>query len=312
MNSKDEARLSMYQAVIDYLKKNPTITATLPQYPETLAALELNITNLLKLGQELNSDRSGVAKTKKEQEAEIELKSANLSGKMFAFARLEKNNELLTLININITTLKRSKDNDLVSHALKLCDAADLNLPKLAPYQVTAAEVTELRTVCGAFLTNIPKPNEARKDKKEVRSQFQKLLKETDELLVTMDTIMLIVRYSNAEFYAHYTSSRVIVTTGSRKLAVMCKITHGITGEGVGGAIIAFEPVNGTVMKSKSGADLVKNVKKASAKGGLNLKAMETGTYLVTVSKNGFVTQTSTIFVNEGELTTVNIALQPV
>lgn len=311
MNTRDEARLSMYQAVIDFLKKNPAITAILPQFPEILAALELNVEKLLQLGQELNSDRSGVADTKKGQKAEIELRSVTLSGKMVAFATLEKNNELLKLIKLTKTTLSRSKDNDLMAHALKLCDAAEAHLPQLTDYTVTQAEVTALRDLCAAFLVNLPKPNEGKKDRAEVNRLFKNLLKETDGLFLKLDALMLIVKYSKSEFYAHYSSSSAITVTGARKLTVKCKITDAATGLGLPGALISFEPVNGTSIKSKAGADLVKNVKKASVKGGLNLKTMDTGTYLVTVKKNGFVTQTATVYVNDGELTSVNMALQP-
>ncbi len=312
MNTRDEARLSMYQAVIDYLKKNSANIATLPQFPETLAALEQKVESLLQLGQELNSDRSGVAVTKKEQEAEIELRSVTLSGKMVAYATLEKNNELLTLIKLTKSTLSRSKDNDLLAHALKLCDSAEALLPELAVYTVTQAEVTALRELCAAFLINLPKPNEGKKDKAETLQVYKKLLKETDGLLLKMDAIMLIIRYSNSEIYDHYTSSRSIINTGARKLALQCKVTDARTGQGLAAAKVVFEPGNGSAVKAMSGPDLSKIVKVASAKGGLNLKTLAAGTYQVTVTKEGFVPQTTTVYVNDGELTSVNVILQAV
>jgi len=312
MNSKDEARLSMYQSVLAFLKKHPEITATLPNYPERIADIELAIEKLLKLGKELNSDRSGIADTKKEQAAEIELKVADLSGKMVAYATVKKDNELLKLVKINITTLRKSRDNDLVSHSLKLCDAAEALLPAVTTFMVTQADITHIRTLCAAFLVNMPKPKESVKDKSEVLLAIKKLMKETDASFLEMDAIMLIVRYSKPEFYAHYSSSRVVVNTGARKLAVQCKFTDAVTGLGLKGVQAVFELVTDAEMKSASGAELVKNVKKSSAKGGLNIKTMAAGTYLVTVSKQGYVTQTATIYVNAGELTSVTMALQAV
>ena len=41
MNSKDEAKVSMYQAVLAFLEKHPEITATLPNCPELIAAINL-------------------------------------------------------------------------------------------------------------------------------------------------------------------------------------------------------------------------------------------------------------------------------
>jgi len=312
MNSKDEAKVSMYQAVLAFLEKHPEITATLPNCPELIAAIKLAIVNILGLGKELNSDRSGISDTKKEQSADLELKAADLSGKLTAYATHKKNYELLKLVKINISTLRKSRDNDLASHSLKLCDAAEPLLPELVTYKVTQVETTYIRTLCAAFLDIIPKPKENVKDKAEVLLAFRKLMKETDAMFLEMDAIMLIVRYEKPEFYAHYTSSRVVVNTGVRKLAVQCKFTDAVTGLGLKGVKTVFELVTDAEMKAAATADLVKNVKKSSAKGGLNIKTMPAGTYLVTVSKQGYVTQTATIYVNEGELTTLTLALQPV
>ena len=312
MNTKDEARLSMYQAVIDFLKKNSEITGPLPQFAVIFALLEQNLGKLLQLGQELGSDRSGVTVSKKEQQADIELRSANLSGKLVAYATLESNNELLALVKLTKSTLQRSKDNELIAHTLKLCDAAEAHLPDLAAYLVTQDEITALRDLCASFLVILPKPGETKKDKAGVLQSFKNLLKDTDAQLAKLDVIMQIVRYTHTEFYDRYTSSRSIVNTGARKLALTCKVTDARTGQGLTGATVVFEPGNGTSARAMSGPDLTKIVKMASSKGGLKFKTMPAGTYTVTVSKEGFVPQTTTVYVNDGELTSVNVALQPV
>lgn len=312
MNTKDEARLSMYQAVIDFLKKNTEITGPLPQFAVIFLALEQNLGKLVLLGQELSSDRSGVTVSKNEQQTDIELRAANLSGKMVAYATLENNNELLALIKLTKTTLRKSKDNELVAHSLKLCDAAEAHLTDLAAYLVTQDEITALRDLCASFLVIMPKPSENKKDKAGVLQSFKKLLKDTDALLAKLDAVMLIIRFTNTEFYDHYTSSRSIVNTGARKLALQCKVTDARTGQGLTAATVVFEPGNGTKAKAMSGPDLTKVVKIASAKGGINFKTLPAGTYEVTVSKEGYVPQTTTVYVNDGELTSVNVALQPV
>ena len=312
MNTKDEARLSMYQAVIDFLKKNAGITGPLPQFAVIFLALEQNLGKLIVLGQELSSDRSGVTVTKKDQQADIEVRSVNLSGKMVAYATLENNKDLLTLIKLTKSTLQKSKDNELVAHSLKLCDAAEAHLPDLAGYNVTQDEITALRNLCASFLVIIPKPGESKKDKAEALKAFKNLLKDTDALLAKLDAIMLIIRFTNTDFYDHYTSSRSIVNTGARKLALQCKVTDARSGQGLAAAKVVFEPGNGSAGKAMSGPDLSKVVKIVSAKGGLNLKTLAAGTYLVTVTKEGFVPQTTTVYVNDGELTSVNVLLQPV
>jgi hypothetical protein len=70
--------------------------------------------------------------------------------------------------------------------------------------------------------------------------------------------------------------------------------------------------VNADGTRSKSGGgDLQKGVKKTASKGRFSIKTLASGTYLVTATKEGYATQTTTLYVNAGELTNITLALQP-
>lgn len=311
MTNKQESRLSMYQAVADFLLKNSETTNPLPNFASLFALLQQNIASLLLVVKDQTSNRSGIAENKKEQRADVELRTITLSGKLVAYATVENNKELLALIRLTKSELSTCADNVLVSHAVKVCDAAEAQLPNLAAYMVTAAEITGLRDTCTAYLLKMPQPMENRRDGKQTTLSLTVLMKDTDALLLKLDAIMLIIRFSNSGFYDRYKNSRSVINTASRSWALKGTVTDSLTSQGLAGVTLTIEPVNGTAGKSKGGSELSKNVKITAAKGGFTVKTLENGTYMVTASKEGYAPQTYTAYVTNGELCVVNIALQP-
>jgi hypothetical protein len=50
-------------------------------------------------------------------------------------------------------------------------------------------------------------------------------------------------------------------------------------------------------------------VKKTAEKGGFNIKSLPAGIYTVTIKKNGFADQITTIAVSDGEMSELNVQL---
>jgi len=311
MNNNQDSRLIMYQAVADYLLKNSSITTPLPNFATLFVLLQQNIARILLILKEQNSDRSGISVNKRAQRADLEMRTLNLSGKMVAYATNENNMELLPLIRISKSDVQTCADNALVTHAVKLCYTAEPLLPNLGTYMVVADEISDLRDLCTTFLVKMPQPRESRRDLKQTTKALNSLMMDTNGVLVKIDAIMLIVRFTQSAFYDHYKNSRSVIRIGSRSLALKGTITDAVTGLGLAGVTISIVPGNGSALKSASGAELGKNVKISAAKGGFNVKTLADGTYTITATKEGYAPQSYTAYVNNGELTIVNIALQP-
>jgi hypothetical protein len=82
-------------------------------------------------------------------------------------------------------------------------------------------------------------------------------------------------------------------------------VKDAVTGEGIQKVMVVIEAANGEGTKQMSGADLAKNVKRTSKKGGFKLKSLPEGTYNLTASKPGFVTEVLTVNVVTGEMSNV-------
>lgn len=312
MTAHDQARLGMYEAVLDFLQNNEAITQNLPNYQVLKTSLQDKIASIRLHAQDQERDNSGTTVNKEKLRQDIINRTDNLSGKLIAYATFEEKEELLKFISFTRTDLERSTDHLLPFHVKEVCDNALKHMDALPAYEVEKTEVTDLQKKCDDFQKIVPQPTEKRKDVGTATTALHKEMNSTDELLLDMDKLMLVKRYSEPAFFDRYSKSRGITFPGSRTLAVKAQITDAATGEGVKGvtADYEFSTQKGSKKKTSGGGDLQKGVKKSAAKGGFYIKTLDPGTYIFTFSKEGYATQTVTVYVNAGEMAKVKIALQ--
>jgi hypothetical protein len=309
MTSKNEARLKMYQSVADFLSKNTSITEPLPNFAILSSKLEGNIAGLLLLIQEQSGDQSGITLTKNKGREEIIIHAATLSGKLVAYATLIENDILLQSVRMTRSTMMAKSDHQLAGLCLSLCDEATSMLPELQAYAVTEEEITALRKLCTDFLIIIPKPRESIRDSRQLTLEQNRIMQETEKVLQKMDALLLIIRSTNSALYEHYRSSRKIMDNSSRSQTLRGLVKDARSKAGISRAVVTLEPENGN---GKSSTEPLKILKKTAAKGGFAIPSMETGTYLVTAGKEGYETGSLTVYITHGELSRVNLELNPI
>lgn len=81
-------------------------------------------------------------------------------------------------------------------------------------------------------------------------------------------------------------------------------------GNGMGQKGVLLEIAEQAGDAKKASSELTKTVKRTSDMGGITAKALNDGTYLITATKPGFVTQTMQVYVSGGEMTKVVIELE--
>ncbi|NVO21647.1 MAG: carboxypeptidase regulatory-like domain-containing protein [Bacteroidetes bacterium] len=304
MRSKNEARLKMYQSVADFLSKNTQLTQSLPEFAALSAILQENIGKLLEFMKVQTSDHNGITFAKKKEKSEVLNRTLSLSGKVTAYATLLGDELLLRTVKITSSTLSTKSDHQLAAFCLSLCDAATPLLPKLQDYSVTEEELNALKQLGSEFLSMIPKPREARRDSKQANHAMQLLMQETDSILQKMDALIQIIRYSNASFYQHFKDSRKIIEQGGRSQSARVLVKEISSNVGMAGVLVTFQHSNGSIGK-------IVYEKKTKGKGGFFIPSLDDGTYLVTASKEGYQPQTKTVFINQGELTRIELELIP-
>lgn len=310
MNKKQENRFSMYLATVDFCELNTDITTPLPNFSTNLTSLKTICDRIHVIVETQAADTSGTTADKSIIRENLVVSAADTARKLIAFAKLTKNQKLLKEISYTETDLRRLPDTILPDTAKLIYDRAQANLTALAAYQVTAESQTALQQAITDFKVVLASPRVEKISQEQATKQLAELFVAGDEALANMDAVVEIVRLTKPNFYAGYKLARKIIETGNTKLAVKGFVTEAVTGAPVPGVTITFWP-DGDAMKTYA-ADNATLVKKTAEKGGFQVNSLPSGTYRVTLQKVGYTEQTVTIFVNEGELTTVDVKLAKV
>ncbi|MBW8334376.1 MAG: carboxypeptidase-like regulatory domain-containing protein [Prolixibacteraceae bacterium] len=310
MNKKQENRFSMYIATADFCEKNTDFTAPLPNFSANLANLKTTSDQIHLIAETQATDTSGTTAEKNDDNENMVVLTADTSRKLTAFAKLNKNQKLAKEISFTETDLRRLPDTILPDTAQLIYNRAQEYLPSLADYMVTEeTQATLLQAITDSKQTQ-SSPRVAKVGQVQATKQLAELFVAGDEALANMDAVVEIVRLTQANFYAGYKSVRKIIETGNRKMSVKGLVTDGQTGEPIKGVAISFWP-DGDATKTYAASE-ASLVKKTANKGGFYVNSMPAGTYRITLQKAGYAEQTLMVYVNNGELTTVDVKLAKV
>ncbi len=310
MNKKQENHFSMYLAAVDFCDLNTVITAPLPNFSINQTKLKTTCTKIHLISEELAADISGTTDDKNVLKENLVIRAADTARKLMAFARLSKNQKLLKEASFTETDLRRLPDTILCDTAKLIYDRAQTYLASLAEYLVTDETQAALLQSITDYTQALASPRVEKVSQVQATKQLAELFAAGDEALANMDAVVEIVRISQPNFYVGYKSARKVIESGNGKLAVMGTVTDALTNEPVRGVVISFWP-DGDGMKTAATGD-ASLVKKTAEKGGFKISSMPAGTYRVTLQKAGYAEQTLTVYVNNGELTVVDVQLAKV
>jgi hypothetical protein len=308
MNNYQESKLNMYLAADDYMTANVTILNPLPNYNTNRTAFQNAIAQIRTSSEMQNFDKTGIAENKNEWKKALVTFAADSARKLTAYAKFTNNQILLSEINYSESDLKRRPDTNLQDAVQGIYDRAQPIVAALETYGITADTQTALLNAINAFNTAIPKPRLGITEKKQSTTQLAALFKTADTALENIDTAVEIVRLTQVNFYNGYKAARKLVLTGSKSISLKGIVTDASTGEPLKSVTLKFSK-NGTSAKLKplNGKDYL--IKKTADKGGFMIKTLAEGSYMVTVTKPGYIEQTATINVSDKQMSVLDIKL---
>ena len=140
--------------------------------------------------------------------------------------------------------------------------------------------------------------------KAKATNELSLLFASADSILENMDTALKIIRRKEPNFYKGYTSNRMLVDTGSGKLALKATAKELISGEPVQGAKFIF---NHEADKLSGSNGIGEITKKTTRKGNFHIKNMKAGNYKVVVSKPGYKEKEVLVSVADGEMSKLTV-----
>jgi hypothetical protein len=310
MNKKQENRFSMYLATVDYCEKYTDITAALPNFSTNFSSLKTSCDGIHLIAEEQAADTSGTTVGKNDCRENLIVLGADTARKLVAYAKLSKNQKLLKEISFTESDLRHLPDTVLPDTVQLIYNRAQTYLASLASYFVTAETQAALLQVITDFKQLIASPRVEKISQVQATKQLAELFVAGDQALANMDAVVEIVRLTQANFYAGYKAARKIVEAGNSKMSLRGLVTDQQTGEPVKGVVISFWP-DGELMKTYAASEATL-VKRSAEKGGFYVGSLPSGAYRLTLQKPGYSEQTLTVYVNDGELTTVDVKLAKV
>jgi hypothetical protein len=304
MNSRIENKISMWLVLRVFLQGKVTITTALPGFAELLSHFSSIVDDVLGIMNALGIVFKGYAEEKHEVENQICTKTSEIAGMIKAYAIISGNKLLQEQMSITRTSMMRMSDTVKLAKAQEVHTKAEDLQEDVETYGVTEAIIAELLSLITIYVAVLPQPRQGIVDHKHTNEELNKKVAAGDEIVMKMDALVEIKRYSEPQFYSDYWASHKIIDTGSRTRALQLWAVNDETEEPMVKAKVTI--------KSKGGTDIMKTVKRTGLKGGITLNTLNEGEYEYEVSFGGFGVEKGSFFVNDGVMTTVNVRMKEV
>jgi len=218
------------------------------------------------------------------------------------YATIAEDAAFMSLIKFMKGDLLKMADADLVKTAETLYKNV---LPKqelVADYDLVQADMDELVLLKNDFLAIYTKPKGNIKETAQLTALLNTLFATADKVLLKIDALVQSAYKKEPAFVEEYNRKRIIVKTAARTRALKIEVINDATGEPL--------PKAKVTIKAKTGADLVKNVKRSGKQGAVTKDILSDGEYEYEVEYNGCMKEKGSFFVNNGVTTKVVVRMR--
>jgi hypothetical protein len=303
MKGRLQARLNMYLALRDFLKKNPEITVKIPGFTDFMVDLETAILLIQAQINEQNHNPAGKtvnSQVVKESVIEVTLENAD---KIYAYGKITNNPTLLAETKYTISDLRRLSIPDLINVSTDIYNHIDEHLEHVGPYLLNSDTQSAFKTEINSLFITIPGNLNASTQSKEYRFIAKQGFEAAETAVENMDMVVKIIRTTEPVFYNSYQNTRKIKEPISSSLSAQGTVTDAVTGKPIVGAILTFREQGSTVIVLQ---------KESAAKGGFMIKNLDDAIYDITIEKVGFKTQTITVPITWDELCNIEVKMEKI
>lgn len=254
MDNRNEARMNMYDAVINYCNANVPIVATIPAFQTALTAFTSKFSSIAATAQLEMQVISGVTLDKADLKKKLSQQAADIAAAVFAYASSVSDNKLREKVRYPYSKLVVMKDELLTPACQNIHDSANANIAALAPYGISAATLTSFQNAINNYTDSVPAPRNAASQRSAYAASLKTLFKEADSILKNqMDKIALQFKAANMLFYNTYKNNRIIVDAAASATQVSGNVTSSDGNNPVFNVLIAAEGTSYTATTDEKG-----------------------------------------------------------
>lgn len=213
MNRSQQNKLSMYRTVRTKCAEHQAAWQPLPAFVEAHIDFTTQLTRLEDLA--AREPTQGITAAKQGRRDALVEDALTIAEAVTAYAEKQKDAGLAARVDFSRSSLVGKRDEDTVSRAQQIHDAATEVVVGLADYGVDAARLTALQVAIDGFREAVPQPRAARASGKTRTKQLDDAFADLDRLLEKrLDNLAGQFRKGAATFYTDYTNARIIVDLG--------------------------------------------------------------------------------------------------
>lgn len=296
MKKIEERKLSMYEVTRDLLlTTEPAIMDSMPLINDYRTTLVNNITSISNYGGTQKLNRKGFADNKVALRIILTTKATDVSRKMQGYSVNIQDLVLLKEIKYSESALNKLPDTIVIIVTTIIYNHAKEHLADLDHYGITETILDELKKAIDNYDAAIPKPRTGIVIKKGATLNLKQLFTATDALLKNhIDILVGIVKDTYPEYYINYFDSRKIIKPARHPFSVRCLVVDEM--ENPIADVVALVKETGNSFKTKG-------------KGQFYIKSIAQGSYHFIFSKEGYISQTSSVAVTNGERTDIKVTL---
>ncbi len=217
MQKRLENKLTMFKAVLSFLKQNISAWGSSTVMAAIIAKLEDLIGEIETVRLITNSDLTGFTAEKLVQQDALINKAYELSSILYAMASSSKNKVLQGKVDFTESELQNARGGDLISTSSAIAALVRDNLTVLVPYELTETDVTGFEEMISSFAENLPTHRVSLAERKAANERLKEVFSAVDVVVnEQLDRMMVRYRNTSANLYAAYNNARSVVDYGTR------------------------------------------------------------------------------------------------
>lgn len=216
MTKSNESFFSMALKVRNFGRINATILNAIPGVSAQFTQLNTLINNLITTDTGSRTDLTGVAMVKQNTRKALETSCLKFSNALAGFA--VNNNDLILQKKADYPSSKwySCSEDELISNANIIKNLATPIIASLAPYNLTAADLTVFGTALNNFTDSVSDPSLAIDKRKTDNENIPVIIDQIRSLFNDkLDVLVRTIEVSNPNMYNMYNAARAIDANGS-------------------------------------------------------------------------------------------------
>lgn len=211
MIKREENKYSMYRGITQLLGEQKETIANIPAFQISMTDFNGLLEKISDKDKQYQNISKGATAAKDNAENELIEKTIAVSSALYVFARRSKNDPLKAITKITPSSLKKMRDSDLLQQAKTIHENAAAHQANLPEFGIEQEDIESLKQKIDVFEKALGSKETRVAESKAAREELKELFDEADELLYEeLDSMIELVKNTDAEFYNKYQAARVI------------------------------------------------------------------------------------------------------